>query len=103
MQSLVALMKMRLCSSSKGKFCMSSLVCRILMFLLHSYACSVDALKELTRLIPNFQKKIDKAEPDDTHEFYSIVSTNGLFLWYLFNIISSRIGRRTHVVMMFLS
>ena len=82
---------------------MSSLVCRILTLLLHSYARSADALKELTRLIPNFQKKIDEAEPDDAHEFYSIVSTNSLFLWYLFNIISSRMGRRTHAVMMFLS
>ena len=42
---------------------------------LHSYARSADSLKELTRLIPNFQKKIDEAEPDDAQEFYSTVST----------------------------
>ena len=40
----------------------------------HSYARSADALKELTRLIPNFQKKIDEAEPDEAQEFYSMVS-----------------------------
>lgn len=39
-----------------------------------SYARSADALKELLRLIPNFQKKIDEAEPDDAQEFYSMVS-----------------------------
>jgi len=39
-----------------------------------SYARSADALKELTQLIPNFQKKIDEAEPDDAQEFYSMVS-----------------------------
>ena len=44
------------------------------MLLEHSYARSADALKELTRLIPNFQKKIDEAEPDKAQEFYSMVS-----------------------------
>jgi hypothetical protein len=39
-----------------------------------SYARSAGALKELTRLIPNFQKKIDEAEPDDAQEFYNMVS-----------------------------
>ncbi len=43
--------------------------------LFHSYARSAEALKELIRLIPNFQKKIDEAKPDDAQEFYSIVST----------------------------
>jgi hypothetical protein len=43
--------------------------------LLHSYARSADALKELAQLIPNFLKKIDEAEPDAAQEFYSIVST----------------------------
>ena len=45
----------------------------LLMLSLQSYARSADVLKELTRLIPNFQKKIDEAEPDDAQEFYSIV------------------------------
>jgi hypothetical protein len=44
------------------------------MLLEHSYARSADALKELMRLIPNFQKKIDETEPDEAQEFYSMVS-----------------------------
>jgi len=46
-----------------------------MLTLLLSYARSADALKELARLIPNFQKKIDEAEPDDVQEFYSMVRT----------------------------
>ena len=42
--------------------------------LLLSYARSAEALKELSRLIPNFQKKIDEAEPDEAYEFYNVVS-----------------------------
>jgi hypothetical protein len=45
-----------------------------------SYARSADALKELTRLIPNFQKKIDEAEPDEAQEFYSIVRLKNWFI-----------------------
>ena len=63
----------KLHSSSEGRVLDFSPVHLILTLLGHSYARSADALKELTRLIPNFQKKIDKAEPDEAQEFYSMV------------------------------
>jgi hypothetical protein len=44
------------------------------MTFLHSFARSASALKELQMLIPNFQKKIDKAEPGDAQQFYSTVN-----------------------------
>ena len=44
------------------------------MTLLNSFACGASALKELQKLIPNFQKKIDEAEPGDAQQFYSTVS-----------------------------
>jgi hypothetical protein len=44
------------------------------MTLLHSFAHSASALKELRKLIPNFQKKIDEAEPGDAQQFYITVS-----------------------------
>jgi hypothetical protein len=59
-------------SSSEGR--VLSPVHLILTLFEHSYARSADALKELTCLIPNFQKKIDEAEPDEAQEFYSMVS-----------------------------
>lgn len=74
MQNSTVLMKMRLNISSGGKVLASTHFCHMLT-LLFSYARSADALKELTRLIPNFQKKIDEAEPDDAQEFYSMVHT----------------------------
>jgi hypothetical protein len=58
-----------------------------------SYARSADALKELSRLIPNFQKKIDEAEPDDAQEFYSIVRLKTWFIMQLsYKSISSRMA-----------
>src|SRR5467141_3358749 len=102
MWNSTVLAKMRLNISSGGKevSCINSL----LLTLLLSYARSADALKELTRLIPNFQKKIDKAEPDDAQEFYSTVR---LKTWFItqqsFNSISSRMARRMHAAMMFLN
>jgi hypothetical protein len=77
-QNLTVLAKMRLHSSSEGNVLASCRIYCILM-LSHSYARSADALKELTRLIPNFQKKIDEAEPGDAQEFYSTVSTKTTF------------------------
>ena len=50
------------------------IICCVLLYC-HSYVRSADSLKELTRLIPNFRKKIDEAEPEDAEEFYSTVST----------------------------
>jgi len=44
------------------------------MTLLNSFACSASVLKELQKLIPNFQKKIDQAELGDAQQFYSTVS-----------------------------
>ena len=67
-------MKLRLNILSGGKVLASIHFCCVLTLLL-SFARSADALKELTRLIPNFQKKIDEAQPDDAQEFYSMVST----------------------------
>jgi hypothetical protein len=69
-----------------------------------SYVRSADALKELSQLIPNFQKKIDEAKPDDVQEFYSIVCLKTWFMMQLsFNSISSRTAQRMHVAMMFLN
>jgi len=50
--------------------------------LLNSFACGASALKELQKLIPNFQKKFDEAELGDTQQFYSTVSL-GLYGYYL--------------------
>jgi len=72
------------------------------IILLHSYAHSADALKRLTWLISNFQKKIDKTEPDILQEFYSTVSAlkTTIAMWWSFCIISSRMMQRIHMVMM---
>ncbi len=43
--------------------------------IVHNFARSASALKELRKLIPNFQKKFDKAKPDNVHwQFYSTVN-----------------------------
>lgn len=63
----------KLHSSSEGRVSFSP-AHLILTLLGRSYSRSADALKELTRLIPNFQKKIDEAEPEEAQEFYSMVS-----------------------------
>lgn len=74
MQNSTVLRRTRLNISSGGKVLASShFYCMLTLSL--SWARSADALKELNRLIPGFQKKIDEAEPDDAQEFYSIVST----------------------------
>lgn len=39
----------------------------------NSWECSHKALQELCRLIPNFQKKIDQAEPEELSEYYAQV------------------------------
>jgi hypothetical protein len=72
-QNLMVLTKRKVHSSSEGGVILISHLSQLILS--HSYARSADALKELTRLIPNFQKKIDEAEPDDAQEFYSTVST----------------------------
>ena len=74
MRNSTVLKKMRLNISSGGEFLRQSFN-PVASTLLLSYARSADALKALTRLIPNFQNKIDEAEPDEAQEFYSIVST----------------------------
>jgi len=102
MWNSTVLVKMRLNISSGGKkvSCINSL----LLTLSLSYAHSADALRELTRLIPNFQKKIDVAEPDDVQESYSTVHLKTWFITqWSFNSISSRMARRMHTVMMFLN
>ena len=66
---------MRLHSSSEGNALILCPIWSYLIILSHSYARSAEALKELTRLIPNFQKKIDETEPHEAQEFYSTVST----------------------------
>ena len=47
----------------------------IITWLLHiySFARSAAAIKALCHLIPNFQKKVDEAEPDDLEDFYAQV------------------------------
>ena len=103
-QNLTVLAKMRLYSSSEGNILTSCRVCCI-NILLNSYARSADALKELVRLIPNFQKKIDEAEPDDAQEFYSIVSTQDYIydVARSFHTISCKMAQRMHVATMFLN
>jgi len=73
MWNLMVLTMKKLHSSSEGRVLNFSPVYLMLTLLGHSYARSADALKELTRLIPNFQKKIDEAEPDEAQDFYSMV------------------------------
>jgi len=76
MQNSTVLAKMRLNILSGGKALAS--IQSFALTLLLSYARSASALKELTRLVPNFQKKIDEAEPDDAQEFYNLVSTKNI-------------------------
>ena len=40
---------------------------------IYSFARSAAAFKALCHLIPNFQKKVDEAEPDDLDDFYAQV------------------------------
>jgi len=100
--NLMVLVKMRLHSLSEGNV-LDAHFMSYLIISSHSYARSADALKELTRLIPNFQKKIDEAEPDVLQEFYSTVSTlkTTIAMRRSFYIISSRMAQRMHVVTMF--
>ena len=39
-----------------------------------SWERSHTAIRELSRLIPNFQKKIDEGSPEELSEFYAEVS-----------------------------
>jgi hypothetical protein len=40
-----------------------------------SWERSHTAVRELSRLIPNFQKKIDEGSPEELSEFYAEVSS----------------------------
>jgi len=68
--------------AAQAKVTWKTYQCLSHMTLLHSFARSASALKELQKLIPNFQKKIDEAEPDDAQQFYSTVNLE-LYGYYL--------------------
>ena len=46
----------------------------VLWLICASWECSHTAVRELSRLIPNFQKKIDEGSPEELSEFYAEVS-----------------------------
>ena len=47
---------------------------------LPSWECSYTVVQELNRLIPNFQKKIDKGSPEELNTFYAEVSNIALYI-----------------------
>ena len=50
--------------------------------MVQSWERSHTAVRELNRLVPNFQKKIDEGSPEELNEFYAEVSSISLTLVY---------------------